>query len=95
MFGIVLSAFNVVLGFVFRSVIVKFALFFGLFFVTTEFIAILSPLLPKADILNGAFSGITSGVWYFLDLFAFSQGVPLIISAYIFRFIIRRLPIIG
>jgi hypothetical protein len=95
MFGIVLSAFNVVLGFVFRSVIVKFALFFGLFFVTTEFIAILSPLLPEVGVLNNAFAGLPSGVWYFLDLFAFSQGIPIILSAFVTRFIIRRLPVIG
>lgn len=95
MFGILASAFNVALGFVFRSVIVKFALYFGLYFVTTEFMGILGTLLPSSNSLNGAFSGITSGVWYFLDLFAFPQGLPLIISAFVTRFIIRRIPIIG
>lgn len=95
MFGIFLSALNSILGFVFRSVIVKFVLYFGLYFVTTEFISVIDALLPNAGTLNSAFSGISSGVWYFLDLFAFSQGLPLVMSAVITRFIIRRLPIIG
>jgi hypothetical protein len=95
MFGIFLSALNSILGFVFRSFIVKFVLYFGLYFVTTEFISVIDSLLPNASTLNSAFAGISSGVWYFLDLFAFSQGLPLLMSAVITRFIIRRLPIIG
>jgi Protein of unknown function (DUF2523) len=95
MFGIFLSALNSILGFVFRSIIVKFILYFGLYFVTTEFISVIDSLLPNASTLNGAFSSISSGVWYFLDLFAFSQGLPLVMSAVITRFMIRRLPIIG
>jgi hypothetical protein len=30
-----------------------------------------------------------------LDLFAFSQGLPLVLSAVVTRFIIRRIPLIG
>jgi hypothetical protein len=97
MFGIILSALNVVLGFVIRSVIVKFALYFGLWFVTTEFINVLQSagVLPSASSLSGAFGGIGADVWYFLDLFAFSAGAPMIISAYATRFVIRRIPLIG
>jgi hypothetical protein len=36
-----------------------------------------------------------SAAWYFLDLFAFSTGLPIIISAFLTRFLIRRLPVIG
>lgn len=95
MFGIVLSAINVALGWIFRSVLVKFVLYFALYFVTVEFTQILITLLPSASSINGAFSGITAAVWYFLDLFAFSQGLPLILSAISTRFIIRRMPVIG
>jgi|APLak6261699311_1056244.scaffolds.fasta_scaffold00469_4 hypothetical protein len=97
MFGILTSAFNVVLGFVFRSIIVKFVLFFGLFFITTEFIQVLvsSGLLPTASSLNGVFGGIPAGVWYFLDLFNFSMGFSTGLAAFVTRFIIRRIPVIG
>lgn len=95
MFGILVSAFNTVLAFLLRSILVKFVFYFALYFVTTEFVAILLSLLPTSSSLNGAFSSIPSSVWYFLDLFQISFGLPLIISAFVTRFMIRRIPIIG
>lgn len=95
MFGILVSALNVILGFVLRSVIVKFVLYFGLFFITTEFVAILAPMLPDGTSLSNALGGIPAGVWYFLDLFNVSAGIPILLSAWVTRFIIRRIPVIG
>ncbi|MBJ7311305.1 DUF2523 family protein [Rugamonas sp. CCM 8940] len=97
MFGILLSALNVLLGFVLRSVIVKFVMFFALFFVTSGFISYLSSsgILPSADVIGSSLGSVPSAVWYFLDLFAFSAGLPLILSAMLTRFIIRRIPLIG
>lgn len=95
MFGIVLSAFNSVLGWVFRSVIVKFGLFFGLFFVTSEFTGFVAELLPQSTSITGSMSAVTAGTWYFLDVFKIGTGLSLVVSAYATRFIIRRLPIIG
>ena len=45
--------------------------------------------------LTSTFTGLDPGVWFFLDFFALGYGVPLMISAYITRFLIRRLPVIG
>jgi Protein of unknown function (DUF2523) len=95
MFGIVFSALSSVLGFVFRSIIIKFVVYFALYFVCTEFISLLVPLLPKASSMNNVFSKLSTAVWYFLDLFSFSQGIPIIFSAFVTRFVIRRLPVIG
>jgi len=97
MFGIVLSALNVVLAFVLRSVIGRFFAYFVLYFITTEFVAVLQSagVLPTAASLDGAIGGIGSDVWYFLDLLAFDYGAPAIVSAYAMRFIIRRIPVIG
>lgn len=97
MFGIVLSAINAALGWLVRSVLVKFVIFFGLFFVVTEFISVLqsSGFLPSASSLNDALAGIPSSVWYFLDLFNFSFGVSVLVAAWVTRFIIRRIPVIG
>ncbi len=97
MFGILLSALNAALAFVVRSVIVKFAVFFALFFITTEFIQVLlsAGILPTASSLGSSLGGIPAATWYFLDLFNVSSGIPLILSAYVTRFIIRRIPVIG
>lgn len=95
MFGILVSAFNLILGWIVRSVLVKFVLFFGLYFVTTEFLQVISSLLPSANALTGALSGISASTSYFLDIFAFQTGLSLVISAYVTRFMIRRIPVIG
>lgn len=97
MFAILISAANVALGFLLRSVIAKFFLYFALYFFVTETVSFLqsASLLPSAASLAGAFGQIGSDVWYFLDLCAFSYGAPLLVSAFVARFIIRRLPIIG
>ena len=95
MFGILVSAFNFILGWLVRSVLVKFVLFFALYFVTTEFLQVISSLLPNANSLNGALSGISANTSFFLDVFALPTGLSLIVSAYVTRFIIRRIPVIG
>jgi Protein of unknown function (DUF2523) len=98
MFGIVLSALNVILGFVFRSVIIKFGLFFALFFVASEFIQFITSCnncIPGSSSVSSALSAIPSSVWYFLNLFKFSQGIVIIFSALAVRFLIRRIPFFG
>lgn len=97
MWGFILAGVNTLLGFVFRSVVVKFVVFFALWFITTEFVGVLQQvgILPTVAGLNASLSGISATTWYFLDLFAVSQGLPMIISALVSRFIIRRLPVIG
>jgi hypothetical protein len=95
MFGILVSAINVMLGFVFRQLVIKFVVLFALYFVVQTFVSVLGGFLPNVTSLNGAFGGIASGTWWFLDLFAFSQGFPLVVSAFAYRFLIRRIPVIG
>jgi hypothetical protein len=95
MFGIFLSALYTVLGFIFRSLLVKFVAFFALFFITTEFVAVLVPMLPGASKISSAFAAQAPGVWYFLDLFKIGFGVSAVLSAYVTRFVIRRIPVIG
>lgn len=95
MFGILLSALNSILGWVFRSLLIKFALFFALYFITSEFVGFIAALLPNASSINGALSGITAGTWFFLDAFHLPMGISALVSAYATRFIIRRMPVIG
>lgn len=95
MFGIVLSALFSVLGFLLRSVVIKFVAYFALFFITTEFIALVVPMLPGASSLTSAFAAQTPGVWFYLDLFQVGFGASACIGAFVTRFIIRRIPVIG
>jgi hypothetical protein len=95
MFGIFLSALNTVLGFVFRQIVVKFVVLFALYFVVQAFVSTLGSFLPNPANLSSALGSISSGMWWFLDIFAFSQGAPLVVTAMVYRFLIRRIPIIG
>ena len=53
MFGILLSALNSVLGWVFRSLLVKFVLFFALYFITSEFVGFIAALLAHGNFCSG------------------------------------------
>lgn len=95
MFGILLSALNAVLGFVLRTVVVKFVVFTALYWIVSELVGAITSWLPTGSALTSAFGGISAATWYFLDLFAFSAGLPILVSAFLTRFIIRRIPVIG
>lgn len=43
----------------------------------------------------GAFSGIPSSVVFFAQAFEMGFGVSVVLSAYVLRFVIRRIPFIG
>lgn len=100
MFGILLSALFSALTWLVRSVLVKFVIFFALFFVVGEFVSVLLEYLLPSDAasasnLTAAFSAQNAGVWYFLDMFEISFGVSAVMAAYVTRFILRRVPLIG
>jgi len=87
-----------VVSWLLREVVVKFVVLGAVFVIVAE----LSPLVleylgsfisPAG--LTSAFSGVSPGVWFFLDFFALDVGLPLLISAHIARFLIRRIPFIG
>lgn len=87
-----------VLTFLLRDVVVKFVVFTAIFAVVAFLVPIavgfLSPYIGTSA-LTSAFGALGPGVWYFLDFFNLSYGLPLLISAFVARFLIRRLPVIG
>ena len=87
-----------IIGWIFREIVVKFAVFAAVFllveFLAPMAIGFLGPFLGSEG-LDSAFGGLPAGVWFFVDFFALGYGLPLIISAYVARFLIRRLPVIG
>ncbi|NUW61932.1 DUF2523 family protein [Cronobacter muytjensii] len=95
MFGILVSAFNSVLSYLLRTVVIKFAVFSALFLVVKELMGAITDLLPKSSNLQSLFDSLPDAAWYFLNLFQVPFGISLVISALFTRFIIRRLPVIG
>ena len=97
MYGIVLSALYSLFTFLLRSVLVKFVLFFGLFFVASEFIGFITGCgcIPGASSITLVLNKVPSSVWYFLSLFGFAQGLTAVLCALAVRFLIRRIPFFG
>ncbi|WP_032116491.1 DUF2523 family protein [Candidatus Arsenophonus nilaparvatae] len=95
MYALIVSAFNFLLGFVFRTLAIKFIVFSALFLVVTEFVPVLLALLPTSTNLPELIGQLPDSVWYFMNLFAVITGMKIVISAYLTRFIVRRIPVIG
>lgn len=54
--------------------------------------------IPVPDFVNtagSAFGSIPANVLFFANFFALGEGITMILSAYVLRFIIRRIPLIG
>lgn len=97
MWGILVSAFNVALGWLVRGVVIKFVILSAIYYVVTW---IAEAVLSQLDIspltgLQTVINGIPDGILYFLGVFRFDVGLPLLLGAMLTKFIIRRLPIIG
>jgi hypothetical protein len=82
----------------FRGVVINFVVMTAVYAVMALFIPlVINYLLPYLGVssLTSAFSAVSPGVWWILDIAALNFGVPLIIGAFIARFLIRRIPVIG
>ena len=84
------------LSWLFSAVILKFFLFGVVFIALTEVVpVVIELLLPEGNDIGSLLSNIPSEVAYLLSFFKIDVGVKLMLSAYLARFIIRRIPFIG
>jgi hypothetical protein len=86
-----------IFGWMFRTVLIKFILFSALFLVVSEFASYLTTKISilTPDTLNASLSAFTPTMWYFVDLTMLQVGFPMVVSAYLLRFAIRRIPFLG
>ena len=97
MFGILVSAFNVGLGFLLRGVVIKFVILSAIFYVISY---LATSVLTSFDItpltgLQLPVDSMPNGLLWFMFVMKLDFGVPLVLGAYLTRFLIRRLPFIG
>ena len=95
MYALIVSAFNFVLGFVLRTIVIKFIVFSALFLVVSEFVPVVSSLLPGSTDLVALVNQLPDSALYLMDLFSVFIGIKVVVSAYLTRFFIRRIPVIG
>ena len=77
---------------------VKFVLFTAIFAMVSYFqgfiVSYISPFASTSS-LTSAFNGLSPAVWYFINVFNLSFGIPLCIGAFVVRFLVRRIPFFG
>lgn len=87
-----------ILTFLVREVLVKFVILTAIYAAMAVFVPValgyIGPWIGTGS-LNSSFTGLQSGIWWFLDAFNLGYGLPLLLSAQITAFVIRRLPFIG
>jgi len=83
--------------FLFRSVVIKFVMFTALVLLIAALASIVFNYIANLDIfgLNTLLNGLPDGLIYFLVVFQFHIGIPLMIGGLVTRFAIRRIPVIG
>jgi hypothetical protein len=70
-------------------------MFVGLYSAILSSVTDLVSSIPAPDFLTGTMPTIPASVLYFADLFMVPHGLLVIVSAYLLRFLIRRIPFIG
>ncbi|WP_082335976.1 DUF2523 family protein [Pseudomonas syringae] len=53
------------------------------------------PIASTVTQASSLFSAIPASVWYFMNVFQIPLGITFVLSGYLIRFLIRRLPIVG
>jgi hypothetical protein len=82
-------------GWLVKTVLVKFLLFTVMYLIVSAVCGVLISKLPGPGDLNSALASWSPAMWYFADLTMWTQFFPGVISAYILRFAIRRIPFFG
>lgn len=92
------SALAPLFGWLVRGAVVKASTFTAVLAVLGFFVPMavgfITPFLGVGN-LSAVFGAVSPGIWFFLDFFRIDIGVPLLLSALVTRFLIRRLPFIG
>ncbi|GHT92010.1 hypothetical protein FACS1894116_01480 [Betaproteobacteria bacterium] len=87
-----------VVEWIFKAVTIKFVIFTAIFSTVEMMLPFIIEYLGdfiKPHFIQAGFSDIDTGVWFFLQFFSIGFGVKIIVSAYVYRFMIRRIPFLG
>lgn len=93
----IVNLFSSLIGWIFRASTVKFIVFTALTLVLGPLMALLMQLVDSSGLanINGLVQAIPEGIRFYMAIFKFDVGLPMLVAAYLTRFFIRRLPIVG
>lgn len=98
MHTVILAALRSFFGWMLGQAVMKGIVLTALAVVVTflgEWLWSLLPSFMSVDALNNAFAVLPPGVWWVLEFFRVPQGAPLVLTASVVVFLIRRIPLVG
>jgi hypothetical protein len=97
MWSLIVSGISYILNWVFRVSVIKWIAFTALSLVLGVFVAALKSQLEASALggFDGLLGGLPNDVLYFMSVLRLDYGLPVLLAAYVLKFGIRRLPVIG
>lgn len=93
----ILNLFSSLIGWIFRLSTIKFVVFGAFSLLLAPLMSLLMSLVDSSG-LNGIASlvgALPPSLLFYLQLFRFDVGLPMIVAAMLTKFFIRRLPVVG
>lgn len=92
-----LSLFSSLISWIFRGSVVKWVIFTGLALLLAPLMELLLSLIDSSglDGIPSLVNALPEGIRFYLVLFRLDIGLPMLVAAYLTKFFIRRLPIVG
>ena len=89
--AVLISGFNSILGWIFKTIVIKFVFYTIIFLLVSEGLSYLTTagIFPDGTSLSNMLSSFAPSVWWGLDLMGFDIGFPLILGALTTKFIIK------
>lgn len=91
------NLFSSLLTWIFRLSTIKFVIFGALSLLLTPLMSLIMGLIDSSGLNNisALVSAIPEGIRFYMAIFKFDVGLPMLVAAYLTRFFIRRLPVVG
>jgi hypothetical protein len=92
-----LSLFTSLIAWVFRLSTIKFVVFGALALLLGPLMELVMSLVDATGLadIDALFATLPESILYYLAVFRLDYGVPVLISAMLVKFFIRRLPVVG
>jgi hypothetical protein len=98
MWGILVSAIGWIINYALGGSVIKWAvlaILWGGVFLLVKMLISFIPSFIDGSTLNASTSFFTPAIWYFFDYLKVSYGLSMVMSAFVARFLVRRIPFIG
>lgn len=95
MYSVLLSALTLIARFFIKGSVIKFVFFTALSYFVIDMVPYIITFFMGGNYLAGIFDKLPSSLLYLLNVIDFKTSFQIVLSAYVARFVVRRLPVVG